>query len=235
MSDLFLLIMGVQGSGKGTQATAITKKYGISHISTGDLFRAMFKRDDDFARHIKAVLDSGQLVDDETTCAVLKERMEQPDAAYGALLDGFPRNETQADFLKDYLASRGQRLNAALLLDLDLYTAFKRAFGRVTSADGRAFNLYSHSEGVNWTIEPDATKTFPPRLTATLIETGETLKRRDDDANAMAAVDRIDKYLAETAPLIPYYEAQGILRKINADQSIQTVTEQLIAAVEDAR
>lgn len=234
MSDLFLLIMGVQGSGKGTQASAIAQKYGIPHVSTGDLFRAMFSRTDAFANRIREILASGALVDDETTNAVLAERLDQPDAAHGALLDGYPRNHAQAAFLTDYLAKRGQKLNAVLLLELDLYNAFKRSFGRVSAKDGRAFNMYTNAEGVTWTLEKDPSKLFPPRLVATLNETGETLKRRDDDANAFGVIERIEKFLSETSPLLPEYEAKGLLRRIRADQSIEAVTQQLFAVIDEA-
>lgn len=235
MTDLFLLIMGVQGSGKGTQASAITKRYGIPHVSTGDLFRAMFSRTDALAERIRATLAAGKLVDDETTNDVLADRLERPDAAHGALLDGYPRNHAQARFLNEYLARRGQKLTAVLLLELDLYNAFKRSFGRVTAQDGRAFNLYTSPDGVSWAFEKDPNKLFPPRLVATLDSTGELLKRRDDDANAFGVVERIEKFLSETQPLLPVYEQAGLLRRVNADQSIADVTTALFAEIEKTR
>lgn len=235
MSDLFLLIMGVQGSGKGTQAAEITRKYGIPHVSTGDLFRAMQGRTDELAERIRATLAAGKLVDDGITNEVLADRLDQPDAAHGALLDGYPRNHVQAQFLTDYLAKRGQKLTAVLLLELDLYNAFKRSFGRVSAKDGRTFNIYSNAQGVTWTFEKDTAGKFPPRLVATLTETGDELRRREDDANAFGVVERIEKFLSETQPLLPKYEAEGLLHRVNADQPIEAVMSALFAEIEKSK
>jgi adenylate kinase len=235
MSDLFLLIMGVQGSGKGTQAAEIARKYSIPHVSTGDLFRAMQGRTDELAERIRATLAAGKLVDDDITNEVLADRLDQPDAAHGALLDGYPRNHVQAQFLADYLAKRGQKLTAVLLLELDLYNAFKRSFGRVSAKDGRTFNIYSNAQGMTWNFEKDPGGKFPPRLVATLAGTGEELRRREDDANAFGVVERIEKFLSETQPLLPKYEAEGLLRRVNADQSIEAVTSALFAEIEKSK
>lgn len=235
MSDLFLLIMGVQGSGKGTQATEITRKYGIPHVSTGDLFRAMQGRTDELAERIRATLAAGKLVDDSITNEVLADRLDQPDAAHGALLDGYPRNHAQAQFLTDYLAKRGQKLTAVLLLELDLYNAFKRSFGRVSAKDGRTFNIYSNAQGMTWNFEKDPSSKFPPRLVATLSGTGEELRRREDDANAFGVVERIEKFLSETQPLLPKYDTEGLLRRVDADQPIETVTAALFAEIEKSK
>ncbi|MBV6434856.1 MAG: nucleoside monophosphate kinase [Chloroflexi bacterium] len=235
MGDLFLLIVGVQGSGKGTQAAHLTERYGIPHVSTGDLFRAMRTRSDPLAQRIQAEMAAGKLIDDATTNEVLKDRLERPDAAHGALLDGYPRNLVQAQFLTDYLASRGQKLNAVLQLELDLYTAFKRSFGRATSKDGRAYNYYNKSEGVSWLVEQDPDKEFPPRLIGTLDTTGEVLNRRPDDANAFGVIERIEKFLSETQPVLPYYQALGLVRSVDASLSIDEVRDRLVEIVEDVR
>lgn len=237
MSDIFLLIMGVQGSGKGTQANFIANQYGIPHVSTGDLFRAMKTRTDALANRIRETLAAGLLVDDATTNEVLKDKLDSlaAEGQRGALLDGYPRNQFQAEFLTSYLASRHQKVNAVLLLDLDLYSAFKRSFGRVTAADGRAFNIYSNHGGISWEFEKDPSKRFPPRLVARIDATNEELIRREDDANAFGVIQRIEKFLSETQPVLPYYESLGILRKINADQSIDAVKSQLFAAIEAAK
>jgi len=234
MTDLFLLIMGVQGAGKGTQAAYICKAYNLLHISTGDLFRAMKTRTDPLAKHVIATINSGALVDDETTNAVLQDRLEQDDLKdyAGVLLDGYPRNEAQAQWLTGYLNSKGKAVNAVLVLELDLYSAFKRSFGRVTNADGKAFNLYSNGEGVQWGFEKSPENVFPPRLTATLKESGETLKRRVDDADAFAVIGRIEKFLDETRPVLPYYESLNLLEKVDADQPIETVRKQLFSIID---
>jgi adenylate kinase len=223
--SLFVLLMGVQGAGKGEQARFITARYGIPQLSTGDLFRAMKTRQDDFARKIQQMMAEGKLIDDATTCEVVRERLALPDAQGGVIFDGFPRTPAQAAWLDGYLHEHGHSLKAVILLDLDLYTAFKRAFGRVSAKDGRTWNLYSNSEGVDFVFEPHPEGQYPPRLNATVSETGEALNRRPDDAHAHAIIRRIDTYVAETAPLIAYYREKGLLRELNADQPIAVISQ----------
>lgn len=226
--SLYLILMGVQGAGKGVQAGIISEAYGIPHVSTGDMFRAMKTREDDFAKHVQAVMAKGGLVDDETTNAVVADRLSQPDAANGVILDGYPRNEAQAAFLDKLLAEKGAKANV-LLLDLDLYEAFKRAFGRVTAANGESYNYYSKQDNVDFRFEASNDPKFPPRLVAT--QSGEELKRRPDDADAFAVVKRIEIYLAETLPVLRYYEAKGMVRKVDASQSIEEVTSAIKSSI----
>jgi adenylate kinase len=230
---LYIIMMGVQGAGKGMQAGIIEADYGIPQVSTGDLFRAMFSREDDLAQRVKAILAAGDLVPDDITCQMVAERLAQPDAAGGAILDGFPRNEPQADWLKAHLASKGEAVTAVLLLELDLYTAFKRAFGRVTDKKtGKSFNVFYNTDGIaSWQTEHHPERAYPPRLAVTL-ESGNPVKRRTDDADAVAVLNRIDTYMENTMPLVAYYDAQGLVVKINANQSINAVTEDLKAAID---
>ncbi len=229
---LYLNLMGVQGAGKGVQASFIRDTYGIPHVSTGDLFRAMKTRQDDLARRIQQIMAEGALVSDDITNEVVRDRLEQPDAAAGAILDGYPRNEAQARWLDDYLASRGTALSAVLLLKLDLFTAFKRAFGRVLAADGRAYNIFYDAEAIDWSFEEHPEGAYPPRLVAALKDSGEKLIRRPDDANAAAIIKRIDTYLEQTAALIRYYDGRGLLVEINADQPIPDVSRDVQAAID---
>jgi adenylate kinase len=224
--------MGVQGAGKGLQAKLIEDHFGIPQVSTGDLFRAMRARSDDLARKVQDIMASGQLVDDDTTNAIVVDRLAQADAQNGVILDGYPRNQIQAAFLERHLQAKGAGVNAVLLLELDLYVAFKRAFGRVTADDGASYNCYYNDDGVKFSWEPAANSAFPPRLSATLVATGEALKRRPDDASADAIIKRIDTFLETTQPLINYFEAKGIVRKINADQSIGAVWTEIQRALE---
>lgn len=219
---LYIILMGVQGAGKGVQAAFISEHYGIPHVSTGDLFRAMHQRDDELAQKVKRILAEGLLVDDDTTNEIVADRLAQPDAQNGVILDGYPRNQAQVDFLEAHLAEKGEQVNAVLLLELDLFVAFKRAFGRVSDPKtGDSYNYYYKQDGVDFRIEDDPSGTYPPRLVATL--DGRELKRRGDDANAMAVVKRIDTYLDNTLPLIEYYESTGKLYRIHAEQSIDAV------------
>ena len=230
--SLYVILMGAQGAGKGLQAKLIEERFGIPQVSTGDLFRAMQSRSDALALKVQDIMASGILVDDDTTNAIAADRLTQADAQNGAILDGYPRNLAQAAFLEAHLRDKGARVNAVLLLELDLYVAFKRAFGRVTAADGASHNYYFNAEGVDFNWTPAADASFPPRLDAKLTATGECLKRRPDDASADAVIKRIDTFLATTQPLIDYFEAKGILRSIDADQSIEAVWAEIQRALE---
>lgn len=239
---LFLMLMGPQGAGKGVQAREYSKGLNLPHVSpelqtprphvsTGDLFRAMRQRDDALAREVQATMAAGHLIDDALTNQVLRDRLEQEDAQVGAVLDGYPRNRVQADFLENYLAQRGDRLDAVLLLELDLFEAFRRTYGRITAADGRSFNIYSQDEGVEWEFVEHPQHEFPPQLKAKLRESGEALIRRPDDAHAHAIIQRIELFLAEKEALAGYYEERGILCRIDAAQSINKVTVDIAHAV----
>ena len=230
--SLYVILMGVQGAGKGLQARRIERHYGIPQVSTGDLFRAMRERRDDLALKVQDIMASGKLVDDDTTNAIVAERLEQPDARQGVILDGFPRSPAQAQFLEATLAERGARVQAALLLELDLYVAFKRAFGRVTDADGKSYNYYFNAAGVDFQWRADAEGLHPPRLDAQLGESATPLKRRPDDASADAIIKRIDTYLETTQPLINFYAAQGIVKRVNADQPIEAVWAEIRRALD---
>lgn len=223
--SLYIILMGVQGAGKGVQAKFIEQTYGIPQVSTGDLFRAMRTRTDDLARKVQDIMASGQLVDDDTTNAIVVDRLAQDDAQNGVILDGYPRNQAQAEFLENHLAEKGAKVNAVLLLELDLYIAFKRAFGRVSDKEtGKSYNYYYQTEGVDfdWNYHPDGD--YPPQLVATLEDSGKQLNRRPDDADAAAVVKRIDTFLDTTQPLIDYFDDKGIVKTVNANQSIESVT-----------
>lgn len=233
---LYVILMGVQGAGKGEQARFIRETYNIPHVSTGDLFRAMKTREDALARRVQQIMAEGRLVDDATTNEVVKDRLSQPDAANGVIFDGYPRTPTQADWLEAYLEGNGERVNIVLLLQLDLYTAFKRAFGRVSHPDtGKSYNIYYNSDGIEWQFIEDPEKRFPPRLNAVATATGTELVRRPDDGSADAILKRIDTYIQTTQPLIDYYRGKGLLRQIDADQPIPIVGDAIIAAIEAAR
>lgn len=231
---LYVILMGVQGAGKGVQAKFIQDAYGIPHVSTGDLFRAMKTREDDLARRVQQIMAEGRLVDDATTNEVVKDRLSQPDAENGVIFDGYPRNQAQADWLGEYLSSKGERIGVVLLLKLDLYTAFKRAFGRVTHPEtGASYNIYFNDDDLEWEFVDHPEKLFPPRLKA-VDKGGVELTRRADDGNAHAILKRIDIYVETTQPLIDYYQRKGLLREVDADQSIPAVSDAIKAAIEAA-
>jgi adenylate kinase len=227
-------MLGVQGAGKGTQAGVIKKEYGIPHVSTGDLFRAMKTRDDDFARQIQEIMNAGALISDDITNQMVDERLSQPDANDGVILDGFPRNVEQADWLEKFLATKGESVTAVILLELDLFTAFRRAFGRVKSeSSGEFYNIYFNDDLVDVTFEEHPEKAYPPRIKATLKETGEALTRRADDEAAFV-VKRIDIFQQTTSPMIEYYREKGLLVEIDANQSIEAVSQAIKAKISAA-
>lgn len=233
---LYVILMGVQGAGKGEQARFIRETYNIPHISTGDLFRAMKTREDDLARRIQQIMAEGRLIDDATTNEVVKDRLSQPDAANGAIFDGYPRTPAQADWLEAFLAQKGERIAAVLLLKLDLYTAFKRAFGRISHPQsGKSYNIYYNAEGIEWQFVEHPEKSFPPRLKAVEQGSGQELVRRPDDGSADAVLKRIDIFIQTTQPLIDYYAAKNLLDEIDADQSIAAVSDEIKARIEAAR
>ena len=233
---LYLILLGVQGAGKGVQAANIQRRHGIPHVSTGDMFRAMRTREDELAQRIQALMASGQLISDEVTNEVVRDRLAQPDAAGGVVLDGFPRNSVQAEWLAQHLAERGEAVNAVLLLQLDLYIAFKRAFGRVTTEDGgRIYNIFSDNVDIDWRLEEHPQGLWPPRVTGHERAGGARLLRRPDDASAAAVIRRIDTYRETTMPLEDWYRERGLLRCIDAEQSISKVSADIQAAIEETR
>jgi len=235
---LYLIIMGVQGSGKGVQADYLKNAYDILPVSTGDVFRAMKTRTDELAIRVQEIMNSGRLVPDDVTNEILQERLEQPDVKQysGVLFDGYPRNVAQAEWLEGYLAQKSEALAAVLLLELDLYTAFKRAFGRVKgSAPGESYNIYYNHDGIEWSFEDHPDKSYPPRLIASKSGSGERLERRSDDANTAAVLKRIDVYVEETQPLIDHYDRKKLLRRIDANQSIEMVSADLCKAIDAVR
>jgi adenylate kinase len=223
---LYVIIMGVQGAGKGTQSAFIQAEYNIPQVSTGDLFRAMKSREDELAKRVQYLMNNGLLVPDDVTNEVLKDRLEQADATGGVILDGYPRNIAQAEWLESHLNERGEKISAVLLLELDYYEAFKRAFGRVKSAqNGETYNIYTNDEGLSWGLVSHPTEEYPPRLEVKDAN-GNLLVRRSDD-EAVSVIKRIDLYDEQTAPLIEYYRQKGLLVSIDAKQPIETVSAQI--------
>lgn len=231
---LYIILMGVQGAGKGVQAGFISDTYGIPHVSTGDIFRGLKTRTDELALRVKAIMDAGQLVDDATTNELVADRLNEPDAANGVILDGYPRNEVQAEFLTNYLQENGEKVNAVIFLDLNLFTAFKRAFGRFTDPEtGESFNYYYKTGDVDFELIADPNDEHPPRIVAT--RDGRPLKRRSDDASASAIIKRIDTYLDQTMPVVEFFDDKGVVQRINASQSIEDVSMAIKAAIDSVK
>lgn len=212
-----IVLLGAPGSGKGTQAQRLMAEKGIPQISTGDLLRAAVASGSELGRKAKAAMDAGELVSDDLVLGMIRERLNEDDVADGFILDGFPRNESQAESLDDLLAELGQPLDAAVLMDVDFEILMKRLTGRRTcSATGKVLNIY-----------------FSPQeeLDACLEAGGELLQRDDDNEETIA--NRLQVYREQTAPLVGYYRDRDLLKTVDAEGTVEVVYERLVSAVED--
>src|ERR1700748_3785682 len=207
-----IILLGPPGAGKGTQAQRLEKDYGIVQISTGDMLRARKKAGDALGRELSAIRDAGNLVPDELIIRMLGERIEQPDAAKGFILDGFPRTVPQAEALDAMLEGKRLKMNAVIELKVDEEALVKRIAGRYSCAKcGAGYHDDFQKPKVDGTCDKCGSHEFV---------------RRDDDKPEKVQV-RLDAYHAQTAPLLPYYKAKGLLTTIDGNRSMDQVTEDL--------
>jgi adenylate kinase len=215
-----IVLMGAPGSGKGTQSQRLIERFGIPQISTGDLLRAAVARGTSYGLRAKAAMDSGQLVVDEIVLGIIRERLAEPDAARGFILDGFPRNLAQADALAAVLQAIGQPLDAVVLFEVDYDELVRRISGRRTcKLCGRVFNIHTAPPGTP--PHCDRCDDKPP------LE-----QRRDDDESTVKR--RLAVYEEQTRPLAQYYAAQGLLHTIDANVGVDEVSRRLLAALDAA-
>jgi adenylate kinase len=210
-----LVLVGPPGAGKGTQAEFIAKFFGIPKISTGDIFRANVSGGTELGRQAKKFMDAGDLVPDDVTNAMVHDRLAQPDATDGFLLDGFPRNLPQAHDLEEMLGQLDTPLTVVLDLDVDYDEVVRRLSGRRTCKKC----------GHVWHLEYD-----PPKTPGVCGICGGELFQRDDDHPATVR-HRLEVYAAQTAPLIDFYRDEGKLVAINAVGAVEDVTERAIDAL----
>lgn len=211
-----LILLGPPGAGKGTQARMLEEKFGLVQLSTGDLLRAAVAAETDAGKAAKAVMEAGELVSDEIVLAILKDRLAEADTQAGVILDGFPRTTVQAEALDTLLTASGQKINAAVSLDVVDEAMVERVSGRFTCANC--------GEGYH-----DSFKT--PAVEGVCDKCGGTeMKRRADD-NAETVRSRLAAYHAQTAPLIDYYDGKGVLKRVDAMGGIQSVAGDLGAIV----
>jgi adenylate kinase len=211
-----LILLGPPGAGKGTQARMLEEAFGLVQLSTGDLLRAAVAAGTEAGKQAKAVMESGGLVSDDIVLAILRDRMAEPDTAKGVILDGFPRTAGQAEALDGVLAAQGQKVTAVISMDVDDQAMIARVAGRYTcGACGEGY----HDE-------------FKQPAQAGVCDKcgGTAFKRRADD-NAETAGARLAAYHAQTAPLISYYEARGVLERIDAMGSIDTIRDGMASIV----
>ena len=212
-----IVLLGAPGSGKGTQSQLLVKTYGVPQISTGDLLREAVAAGTELGLRAKAAMDLGKLVDDHTVVGMIRERLGHADAARGFILDGFPRNISQADALQAMLREIERPLQAVVLLNLDLGILFKRLTGRrICQECGQVFNLFTAPPDVALHVDRCG---HAPRL----------IQRPDDREEVIGK--RLEVYDAQTKPLIQYYTDAGLLRVVDADADMDTVFKGIQAAV----
>lgn len=215
----YLLLMGGPGAGKGTQAQALREKFGLPQVASGDLFRDNLKRQTELGQLAKQYMDRGELVPDDVTIAMIRQRLQQPDAKGGAMLDGFPRTITQAQALDELLAEFGGRVNLALYIKVREQALLERLAGR-------------------WTCRGPEQHTYhllfnPPKKPGVCDIDGTELYQRADDTSEVQS-RRIRVFFEQTSPLIEFYRQRGLLREVDGQEAIEKVSADLIAAVETA-
>ncbi len=210
-----IVLLGAPGSGKGTQAKKLMAERNIPQISTGDMLRAAVAAGSRFGQQAKEIMEAGQLVSDDIMLGIISERLAEPDAQDGFILDGFPRTEKQALDLEDLLDQLGQPLDAAVLMDVDFDILMKRLTGRRTcSLTGKLLNVYFSSQ---------------EELDACTSAGGELIQREDDNEETIG--HRLDVYREQTEPLIEYYRSRGRLKTVDADGTIDEVYERFLAVL----
>ena len=211
----FIVLLGPPGVGKGTQAKILSERSGLAHISSGDLFRENLKNQTELGKLAQTYMTKGELVPDDVTVAMIRERLSRPDCKEGAILDGFPRTPAQADALENMLHEFNGHVDVVPFITADEDVLVERLSGRWTCrANGHVFNEKFNPEKVRGICDFD----------------GSELYQRDDD-KVETVKRRIDVYLAQTSPLINYYRDHGRLVEIDGTESIEQVSENLLQAV----
>ncbi|EJQ58894.1 MULTISPECIES: adenylate kinase [Bacillus] len=202
-----LILMGLPGAGKGTQAEQIIAKYNIPHISTGDMFRAAMKAETELGLQAKSFIDKGALVPDEVTIGIVRERLSQEDCIKGFLLDGFPRTVAQASALEEIMKDLGKKIDYVLNINVDSGLLLTRLTGRrICKECGATYHLEFN----------------PPAKADVCDKCGGELYQRSDD-NEETVANRLDVNIKQTKPLLDFYEELGYLQSINGEQDINKV------------
>lgn len=211
----YIVLLGPPGAGKGTQAEIISEKLGLAHISSGDIFRENIKNQTELGKLAATFMNRGDLVPDDVTIAMIRERLARPDCVQGALLDGYPRTPAQAEALDGMLKSFGGKVDRVPYIQVNEAELVKRLSGRWTCrAEGHVYH-----EEFN-----------PPKKTGVCDIDSSELYQRDDDKRETVQ-RRIHVYFEQTAPLIEHYRKEGVLVEIDGGQAIEAVTKELLAAL----
>lgn len=212
-----LVLLGPPGVGKGTQASAMVEKYNIPHISTGDIFRANIKQGTDLGKKAKEYMDKGHLVPDDVVVSIVKDRLSEEDCKEGFLLDGFPRNISQAEILDEELSEMGIELDKVVNIYADKEILVERVVGRrICKTCGKGYHI----------------KFNPPKKENVCdVDGGELFQREDDTKETVST--RIEVYEKQTQPLIDYYKKKGIILDIDGTQPIAKVSETIARALKN--
>ncbi|GKV66311.1 MULTISPECIES: adenylate kinase [Sporosarcina] len=213
-----IVLMGLPGAGKGTQADKIVEKYGIPHISTGDMFRAAIKEGTELGVKAKSFMDQGALVPDEVTIGIVRERLSKTDCDNGFLLDGFPRTVPQAQALDALLDDLGKKIEYVIDIEVDTEELVARLSGRrICKVCGTSYHLLFN----------------PPKVEDICDKDGGELYQRADD-NPETVMNRLEVNMNQTAPLLDFYGEKGVLTKIDGQQDINVVFEDLDAVLQQS-
>jgi adenylate kinase len=217
----YVIIVGPQGAGKGTQAAAVAPQLGLEHVATGDLFRAILKSDSELGVEVRHYYDQGALVPDDLTIRVLFAHIENLKSERadltGVLLDGFPRNSAQAKALDEALAERGESISAVVLVDVPRDELMKRLTGRLICSDC----------GATYHREFNA-----PKVENTCDQCGGELYQRSDDT-AEAVEKRLGIYYEQTKPILEHYREQGVLVEVDGNRDISEVTRDILSSLKE--
>jgi adenylate kinase len=219
LSELNLILLGPPGAGKGTQAERLRADFGLAHLSTGDMLRAQVSEGTELGKEAQRYMHAGELVPDEVIIGMIMQRIGDADAREGFLLDGFPRNEQQADALGEALSTQERRLLAVLLIEVSDDEVVRRLSGRrVCTKSGHVYHL-----------EFD-----PPKHEGICDQDGARLIQRDDDSEEVIR-RRLEVYHAQTEPLIGYYDRAGLLRRFDGRRDADDVHAHIRATVATLR
>jgi len=204
---MYLVLMGLPGAGKGTQAEQIVEQYGIPHISTGDMFRAAIKEGTPLGLKAKSYMDSGNLVPDDVTIGIVRERLAKDDCKKGYLLDGFPRTVAQAEALEDITSELDRRIDYVLNISVEKDQLMQRLTGRrICPVCGTTYHVVFN----------------PPKVDGKCDKDGADLMQREDD-NEETVRTRLEVNMEQSKPLLDFYKDKGYLKNIDGDQEINKV------------